>query len=430
MMDHVVRSGEAAAATEVLQPLAAAKSDRIVSLDFIRGIAVMGILAANIVGYGQPWSAYAYPGAFLTEHGPLSDKLWIAQFVLIDGKMRGLFTLLFGAGIYLFLGRAWASGATIWLQVRRLAVLLFFGLLHYYLVWGGDILIYYALLGLVALPFVKLSAEALLKVGLVGYFLGALLEAAMTVPLYLVAETPLGNRPVFTGLRQALTDEKSGALAEDAIDNRYIIDGDYLSWVRHRFEEHGAEPFVNLTMFALEMLPLILLGMAFYRLGLFSERLDRRRQTRWGWAALAAGAFLSFGIALWVESTGFDFYASQIAHSGLSAIPRLLMIVGLAALLAVWGAGANGWLGQRVSAAGRTAFSNYLGTSLVMLLVFHGWAAGLYGKLVRPELYLVALATCMLMLLWSKPWLARFQYGPLEWVWRCLTYGRWISLAR
>src|SRR5687767_5973229 len=81
--------------------------ERIVSLDFIRGIAVMGILAANIVAFGQPFAAYMYPESFLTEHGPASDAMWIAQFVLIDGKMRGLFTLLFGAGHYLFMERAW-----------------------------------------------------------------------------------------------------------------------------------------------------------------------------------------------------------------------------------------------------------------------------------------------------------------------------------
>ena len=103
---------------------------------------------------------------------------------------------------------------------------------------------------------------------------------------------------------------------------------------------------------------------------------------------------------------------------------------GLAALLAQWGSSASGWLAERVSSAGRAAFTNYLGTSVVMLLVFHGWAGGLFGQLGRTELYLVALATCALMLAWSKPWLERFRYGPLEWLWRCLTYGRKFPLRR
>ena len=83
--------------------------NRIVSLDFIRGIAVMGILAANIVAFGQPFSAYMYPDGFLVPHSDAEDWMWVAQFVLIDGKMRGLFTLLFGAGLYLFMEKAWAD---------------------------------------------------------------------------------------------------------------------------------------------------------------------------------------------------------------------------------------------------------------------------------------------------------------------------------
>ncbi len=102
----------------------------------------------------------------------------------------------------------------------------------------------------------------------------------------------------------------------------------------------------------------------------------------------------------------------------------------LAALLALWGAGKKGWLGERVVATGRMAFSNYLGTSFVLLFVFSPWALDLFGVLNRPQLYLVVLAVWVLMLLWSKPWLERFRYGPLEWLWRCLTYGRMFALRR
>jgi hypothetical protein len=121
-----------------VEPLAQSGA-RIGSLDFIRGIAVMGILAANIIVFGQPWNAYTYPAAFLSEHGPVSDWLLVVQFVLIDGKMRGLFTLLFGAGVYLFMEKAWAKGRGRKLQALRLFWLLIFGLIHYFLIWPGDI---------------------------------------------------------------------------------------------------------------------------------------------------------------------------------------------------------------------------------------------------------------------------------------------------
>ena len=102
----------------------------------------------------------------------------------------------------------------------------------------------------------------------------------------------------------------------------------------------------------------------------------------------------------------------------------------MVALLALWGQTVSGGLAERVSAAGRAAFSNYLGTSILMLLVFHGWGLGLFGALGRSELYLVMLFTWVLMLLWSKPWLERFRFGPLEWVWRCLTYRKLFPLRR
>lgn len=419
----------AAATPDEPQPLTD-RAQRLASLDFIRGIAVMGILAANIVAFGQPFGAYMYPAGFLTDHGPLSDQLWIAQFVLVDGKMRGLFTLLFGAGMYLFMERAWARGATRWLQMRRLTFLLLFGLIHYFFIWRGDILVYYAVLGMVALAFLRLPAKTQLTIGLSGYLAGALFYAVMLVPLHYVADMPLGNRPELTEFRAGLEQEKAAALADDAVETRLTVDGDYAGLVAHKVEAHALEPLTNLALFSLETLPLMLIGMALYRLGLFSGAWDSRRQRLWGWLGLGVGGAISLLMALWAQATGFSYWGTLAAFVGMSPIPHLMMALGLAALLTLWSGRAGGWLAQRVSAAGRAAFSNYLGTSILMLFVFHGWALGLFGKLERPELHLVVVATWMLMLAWSKPWLARFRYGPLEWLWRCLTYGRLFPLRR
>jgi uncharacterized protein len=106
------------------------------------------------------------------------------------------------------------------------------------------------------------------------------------------------------------------------------------------------------------------------------------------------------------------------------------MTLGLAALLVEYSRTATGWLSERVRAAGRAAFTNYLGTSIVMMVVFQGWGLGLFGQLNRPALYLVTGLAWALMLLWSKPWLDRFRYGPLEWLWRCLTYRRLFPLRK
>lgn len=164
--------------------------DRIQTLDFVRGIAVMGILVANIVAFGQPFSAYLYPAAWIGGSGDPDGWLWIAQFVLIDGKMRVLFTILFGAGMYLFMERAWARGQTRWLQAWRLLVLLAIGLIHFFFVWQGDILAFYGMCGLAVLPLIKLSVNRMLGVGVTAYFVGALLLAAVMGPLGYIADTP------------------------------------------------------------------------------------------------------------------------------------------------------------------------------------------------------------------------------------------------
>lgn len=406
------------------------RGERIPSLDFIRGIAVMGILAANIVAFGQPFSAYMYPGAFLTDHGPVADWLWVVQFVLIDGKMRGLFTLLFGAGMMLFMERAWAAGASRWLQLRRLFWLMLFGLIHYFFIWLGDILFFYAVIGMVALLMVRWQAHTQLKVGILGYVAGVIVYAAMMAPLPFVADTPLGEQPQFSEMRTELEAGKQKQLAEDVIETQLRQSGDYVGYVTHRFNEHRFEPLTNLVLFAFETLPLMLIGMALYRMGMFGGGFGRSSQLQWGWAGLIVGGVLHLAIALWAKAGGFTYYGTLAAFVGLSPLPRLMMVLGLAALLSLYAPQANGWLGQRVSAAGRAAFSNYLGTSIIMLFVFHGWALGLFGKLDRPQLYLVVALTCAGMLAWSKPWLERFRFGPLEWLWRCLTYWRLFPIRR
>ncbi|MFZ9394873.1 MAG: DUF418 domain-containing protein [Erythrobacter sp.] len=427
-MNHEDMAPAAGTATGERAPVGA--SDRIGSLDFIRGLAVMGILAANIVAFGQPPSAYMFPDAFQVPANDAGGWMWVAQFVLIDGKMRGLFTLLFGAGLYLFMERAWAQGATRWLQARRLFFLLLFGLAHFFFIWFGDILSYYAMCGLVVLLCLRWTAKRQLIVGLTGYVLGSLAYLALMAPLPFVADTPLGDSAGFAEMREDLEKGKADALADDAAEAELISSGDYTAFVAHRFSEHGFDPLANVLLFGLETLPLMLVGVALYRYGFFGNGIDRATMVRWGWIGLVAGALLHLAIALWARAEGFTFYGTLAAFVGFSSLPRLPMVVGLAALLVVYSPAWSGWLGQRITAAGRAAFTNYLGTSVAMLLVFHGWALGLFGKLDRPHLYVVVVLAWLVMLAWSKPWLARYRYGPLEWLWRCLTYGRLFPLQR
>lgn len=411
-------------------PLPTREGERLVSLDFTRGVAVLGILAANIVGFGQPFLAYMWPGGFLTDHGALSDYLWVAQFVLVDGKMRGLFTILFGAGLVLFAERAGARGAGEWLQVRRLAWLLAFGLTHYYLLWRGDILTLYALCGLIALFALRWSALAQLAVGLTAYVFGALWTSAQFGLVWAASETSLGGGAGYAETARAteamLAVERADAAREFAINTQ----GTYGAYVYHAWEAHRWDWVSSASQSAWETLPLMFIGMALYRGGLFNGGFDRRAQSRLGWWSVAVGTALTLGLALWTLGGGLTYTGTMFAFFGPQALTRLPVVIGLAALLALCGPLATGLLGSRITAAGRMAFSNYIGTSLLMLPVFQGWGLDLFGALDRPRLYLIVLAAWVLMLAWSKPWLAQFRYGPLEWLWRCLTYGQVVSFRR
>ncbi len=405
-----------------------AVAERIETLDFIRGIAVMGILWANIVAFGQPFEAYMYPTAFKTDPADPGGWMWIAQFILIDGKMRGLFTVLFGAGMYLFMEKAWARGSTRRLQAWRLAILMVFGIIHNFLIWPGDILFYYAALGFVALACLKWKPKTQMSVGLFGYMLGVLFYATIMTGQWLVADTAFGDSSPEERAHLIAQIDKSLAAAEP--ESAAIISGDYGALVVHRVTEDWSLPLVNVVLFSFETLPLMLIGMALYRSGFFSGSFDRAKMIRWGWAGLIVGGLLHLVIALAVKAGGFSFYGTLAAFVGWSPLPRLAMVIGFAALMVVYAPMATGWLGQRVRAAGRAAFTNYLGTSIVMMFVFQGWALGLFGQLNRPQLYIVVVLAWIAMLAWSKPWLARFNYGPLEWVWRCLTYRRLVPLRK
>lgn len=403
---------------------------RISSLDFLRGLAVMGIVFANIVAFGQPLNAYFYPGGWIGESGDPEGWWWIAQFVLIDGKMRGLFTLLFGAGLYLFMERAWARGQSRWLQIWRLVLLLAFGLAHFYFIWEGDILAMYALIGFGVTACLRWDRTRQLRIAMLGYALGALLLGAMqSLPILIEAQV-FGDSPEMAEARDQMLDGRDRALADDRASVQLVQAGDYGAVVGKRLTDQLWMPFTNTLFFGFETFPLMLLGAALYRFGFFTGEIDRSKMRRWGWIALGAGAAASLAIALFVRSMEFGYFTTFAALVGWSMVPRLAMTLGLAALLIDLCSTPGGRLRKRVEAAGRAAFTNYLGTSILMLFVMQGWALGLFAQLNRPQLYLVALATCFIMLAWSKPWLDRFRYGPLEWLWRCLTYRKLFAIRR
>ena len=358
--------------------------------------------------------------------------MWLVQYLLIDGKMRGLFTLLFGAGLVLFAERMRGQGT--WLQLRRLAWLALFGAAHFLLLFWGDILLLYALAGFAALAFVRFPARQLLGMGIVWYVCGGLFFAmAHWGPAHVeldAAQPALRAEADFYGAWWH--GQEREAQAETAVFRSGSY-GDQVAFIaRERVPQLRQYPALAL----LETIPLMLIGMAFYRLGLFGgggrhAPPDSRTMRRWGWAGVAAGIALTLPLGLWAMMRDFPPFLTDFVFNGAPQALRLPMILGLAALLAEWAPrAAQGWLGERLIAAGRMAFSNYIGTSLLMMLVFRGWAGGLFGRLDRVELLLVVALGWLAMLRWSRPWLTRYRYGPLEWCWRCLSYWRLFPMRR
>lgn len=405
--------------------------DRIVTLDVIRGIAVMGIFSVNVIAFAMPVGAYFNPSAYGGWHA-WDYALWTANFILVDGKMRGLFSMLFGASAMLVIDRAVANdrspAAT---HYARMAVLLLLGCAHFYLLWFGDILTLYAVCGLL-LYFVRnwsvrrllvmaallLLMDAAMMGAAAGFFLST--EAAALKPGATAAALK-----EYAGLREGFGALDAKALAADLS----LYRSDWWTITHHRLTKELFEPLQQLSFGTIETLGYMALGAAGYRGGFLTGAWDARRYRRIALLLLIPGAAAFAALAWLANMRGFSPGSMGAIQFFATLVPRLAMMLGYAALIALWAQG-GGALVARVAAVGRCAFSNYLGTSIAAGIVFYGYGLSLYGHVSRLEAWLVAPLFWGVMLLWSQPWLARFRYGPFEWLWRSLSRGKLQPMVR
>ncbi|KLE32497.1 hypothetical protein AAW00_13320 [Aurantiacibacter luteus] len=408
-------------------PAPVARAERIVALDVVRGIAVLGILLANITAFAHMRAAYYWPPALPGGAQASDEWLWLAQFVLVDGKMRGLFAVLFGAGLALFAERA-VGIAGLWLQARRLAWLALFGALHFVLLFDGDILLTYAVAGLIVLPFLHRSLDFAV-LGLIWAMIGALVVAAAYFSAAQLEWQAVTTAPgeAWLSVEQAW----QARLAEYAAEAQVHLSGTYADVAAMRLADLPSHAGDAVTFVFFETIPMMLIGVGLYRAGLLTDSAVRRRWRRAAWVGLLAGAGVLAVTGLAVMDRGFPIYQTQFAFYGVAGLANVPFVLGAMVLLTDWAERAReGWLAERLALAGRMAFSNYVGTSLMMMLIFDGWAGGRFGTMHRGELLVVVLLGWALMLTFSRVWLARFRYGPLEWLWRCLTYWRRFPLRR
>ena len=404
--------------------------DRNLNLDALRGFAVMGILAMNIVGFAMPFWAYitplAYGGDTVAERGA-----WFFSYVLLDGKMRGFFSLLFGASMMLIVESAQAKGeSAAKVHYSRMFWLALFGLAHFFFIWFGDILFLYAVAGSFAFLFRNWDSHRLIKWALIIFGINWLLYGLQFGGLqaFQWAATQPGADP---GLVKEYKEMMASPdFSFDIAHQLELHRGSYAGIVADKLNE-WSEPLFMILQTIGETLPLMMLGMAMKKNGFLTGQWDRANYVRWARNMIIPGLVLSAIVGAAIVMSGYDRITTLAAFFTWSAIPRTMLTIGYAAMLMLIIARyANSGFIARVAAAGRAAFTNYLGTSIIMTTIFYGYGLGLFGYVGRVELWAFVIGAWVVMLLWSKPWLERFAYGPFEWLWRSLARMRLQPMRR
>lgn len=434
------------------QPAPIAAESRLLALDVLRGVALLGILVMNIDDFWGPEALHDIPvgiakAAFTGWHAHLDATILAIKWVFFEGRMRTLFAMLYGAGIVLLMGRL-EQGArkrqAKSIFYRRNLWLLLFGVLHGVLIWHGDILSQYAVEGMIVVFFRKLSARTLVILGLaIGIVGGSIGIANLTGMFDVMAAADLteqgkaalaAHQPVTPAQSKAMADAAEAARQAPVIAAQNIREGQapYLQSIGIRVKGYFGFLIVNVqTGLISEVIGSMLLGMGLFKNGFLLGQWSRRR-----YMAIATGGYVMasvivlyglhrsaqahFAEAVFLKWTGIPFYL-QNYPACLANVSLVLLIVKSGYLRPATNALAN---------VGRMAFSNYILTSVLCqwLFVWSGW--GLYGNIEYYQQVWVILGVWAINLAVSALWLRSYRFGPLEWAWRSLTYWRAQPLLR
>lgn len=447
--------------------------DRIESIDVVRGFALLGILAMNVSVFAAPFAAYQNPTVVFPFEGLNRYTFWIVH-TLFDLKMMSIFSMLFGAGVVMWdekTRRRWNPGAAcracgapfagsapehcpvcdrrtdvpplsfgtgLWL--RRMLWLLVIGLIHAYLIWEGDILVAYAVTGIVLVWWVRrFSAQALFLIGILMLFPPALVSLG-TGYWATINEFPIAARG-FGVPQNAITSMTSGyedflansaPSAEQIAESKAIYRGTWLELAMHRWFMAAWIQFLVYPLYIFWRAgSMMLIGAALYKLGILNGRRSTGFFLTLAIVCYAVGLPLVFGGIVFNEQTEFNpglFNLLGIQFNTIGSIPVAIAHICLLQWLVK--IGALGLVGRALAAVGRMALTNYLMQSIICSIIFYGFAIGLHGTLDRFQQQLIVIAIWIAQLIWSPIWLARFRFGPAEWLWRSLTYWRRQPMRR
>lgn len=404
-------------APEPLAPVAA--SERVEIIDIIRGLALFGILAANIRGFAGPAVTYLMPHLYWPAFHDRLAQAFITTFV--QGKFITIFAFLFGVGFAMQLDRASARGGRFgWTYARRLGILVLFGLIHGLLIWFGDILLVYALIGFLLLFFRKRRDKTLAIWAAIGLLFFPLLSTAAFIAFQAGIEPPAFPLPTADELAKLTATFSSG------------------SWIaiqKQRMSDAVAQNWGFMWLYGIQILGLFLLGMIAWRRRFLQpapESLPRYRTAMWWGLGIGITGNVAASIVRWFDEP------SPMPSTPLAYGATLAQLLGTPALslgyvcLAIVLCHDPAWRArlQRFGAVGRTALTNYLLQSILGTLIFYSYGLRQFGKAGPALLLIPTVVIFALQVMLSVWWLERYRFGPVEWLWRRLTYGGPLPLAR
>jgi uncharacterized protein len=421
---------------EILKPTSSA--ERISSIDIIRGVALLGILLMNITGFGL-YKAYSNPTNSGGATG-LNLGVWWINSMFFEGTMRGMFSMLFGAGILLFTSRSSENNrgsAVTDIFFRRLLWLLLFGVIHcYLLLWDGEILYAYAIVGMFAFSFRHLKPKQLIIWATVILLIGTArnieeyyqtkhkFETATAANIKISKGETLNKEESKSIKEWDELVEDENATPEQLKDEISARDKGYFSVVMHKAPENQVAQTTFLYQYDFwDILAMMLLGMTFLKTGI----LKAAKSNRFYWIM----ALIGYVIGL---TTNY-YETSQIMSHNFSLLSiyksfntyhlgRVFTTFGNLAVIVLFIK--SGWLPflqRSLAAVGQMAFTNYIMHTIICITIFLGFGFAMYGKLQRYELYYIVFSIWIFQLIVSPIWLRYFLLGPLEWMWRSLTYG-------
>lgn len=405
-------------------------TERIVAIDVLRGFALLGILPVNMVAFAHVEAAYQNP-AIIGDFTGLNYLSWLFTHLIFENKMVTIFSMLFGVGLFIQVERAEQRrgrvGAARGLYFRRVGWLLLFGLVHAYLFWFGDVLTYYAIMGMLIYWVRRWKPKTQIILGVVLLVLGSLILTGLGYFLELSRDY-VKSHPEMVKEAEEFKKMEEGfnpppaKMAEEA---KKVREAGFFELVQLRARQTFQFQVLGMLTFTLwRFSGLMLIGIALYKLGAFQLEWTQQRYRKW----MCMGFLVGIPLTCYATSLRYgltDFAVAVRIMGTWDACGSLFMAAGYFALVMLMVK--EQWypaLQYRLAAVGQLAFTNYLMHTLICTFIFHGWGLAQFGTWPLWSLSLLVLGIWVLQLILSPIWLKQFRFGPAEWVWRSLTYWK------